>query len=193
MATPRSEDAQTPSPADARWRAIGITAEAMGELMEFWNFKPSMGRIWAILYLSAESLDAEQIEARTGLSAGMVSNSVNELVQWGVIRRVPSPGERRRQFAAETDIWACIARVFRQRELRLVTRTVSHLEEALRILDEEGKSSDPKAMLESRFLATRVRNLLDLTRTGQHLVERFARTGSANLRPIRDVLLSRRG
>lgn len=193
MATPTPEPVPHPSHIDARWRAIGITAEAMGELMEFWNFKPSMGRIWAVLYLSAEALDAETIEARTGLSAGMVSTAVNELVQWGVVRRVPSPGERRRQFAAETDIWACIARVFRERELRLVTRTVDHLEEALRILDEEGRSSDPKAMLESRFLATRVRNLLELTRTGQRLVERFARTGSANLRPIRDVLMARRG
>lgn len=196
--TPHDPDARSAKPGDAsgdaaaRARAIGLVAEALGEVIGFWNFKPSMGRLWAVLYLSAEPLDAEQIEARTGLSAGMVSASIQELLQWGVIRRHPAPGERRRLFTAETDIWMLVTRVFRERELRLVGRVIEQLEEALRLLDGAGRGTDPRSMHESRFLHTRIHKVLDLARTGQKLIDRFSRTGSANLRPLRDVLAASR-
>lgn len=177
--------------AAARARAIGLVAEALGEVIGFWNFKPSMGRLWAVLYLSAAPLDAEQIEVRSGLSAGMVSATIQELLQWGVIRRHPAPGERRRLFVAETDIWMLVTRVFRERELRLVGRVIDQLEQALWLLDGEGRGTDPRSMLESRFLHTRVQRVLDLARTGQKLIDRFSRTGNANLRPVRDVLAGR--
>lgn len=178
--------------AAARARAIGLVAEAMGEVIGFWNFKPSMGRVWAVLYLSAEPLDAEQIESRTGLSAGMISTTIQELLQWGVIRRHPAPGERRRLFVAETDVWMLVTRVFRERELRLVGRVIDQLEAALLILDGEGRGADPRSLHESRFLHTRIQRVLDLARTGQKLIARFSRTGSANLRPLRDVLAAAR-
>ena len=79
-----------PASEEARERAIGLVADAVGELMRFWNFKPSLGRIWAILYLSQAPLDAEEIEARSGLSTGNVSMSLQELLRWGVVKRVSS-------------------------------------------------------------------------------------------------------
>jgi len=174
----------------AQGRAIGIAAEAIGEVMRFWNFKPSMGRIWTVLYLSSEALDAEQIEGITGLSAGNVSMSLQELQQWGVVRRVPD-ASRRRLYTAETDIARLIAHVFEQRELRLVDQTIAHLEEALRLVEEEGKSSQPVSMLQGRFLATRLSALLTLARAGRVIVARLARTGSVDLGPIRDALVRR--
>ena len=182
--------------AEARERAIGIVADAVGELMRFWNFKPSLGRIWAILYLSAGPLDAEEIESRSGLSTGNVSMSLQEMLQWGVVKRVPPgthPGTtgRRRLFVAETDMWAMVARVFRDRELRLVERTIDQLEEALALLDGVGRGGNPTAMLQSRFVVTRVRNLLELAKTGRRLLEGLSRTGSVDFSSIRDVLRAR--
>lgn len=184
----------------ARDRAIGIVADGVGELMRFWNFKPSLGRIWAVLYLSPGPLDAEEIEARSGLSTGNVSMSLQELLQWGVVKRVaqaskpagqPAPSGRRRLFVAETDMWAMVARVFRERELRLVERTIEQLEEALTLLDGPGRGKDPAAMLQSRFVVTRVRNLLELAKTGRRLLEGLSRTGSVDFSAIRNVLRAR--
>lgn len=175
----------------AQERAVAIVAEAIGEVMRFWNFKPSMGKIWTILYLSPDPLDAEEIEGVSGLSAGMVSMTLQDLLQWGVIRRVPGASPRRRMYTAETDIWALVARVFQQRELKLVDETIAALEEALRLLDAEGRSSRPVEMLAGRFQVTRIRNLLALTRTGRSIVARLAATGSADLAPLRDVLKGR--
>ncbi len=176
---------------EARAQAIGIVADAVGELMRFWNFKPSLGRIWAILYLSQQPLDAEEIEARTGLSTGNVSMSLQELLQWGVVKRVPPGPNRRRLFVAETDIWAMVARVVRERELRLVERTIEQLEEAVALLDGAGRGQNATAMLQSRFLVTRVRLLLELARTGRRLLEGLSRTGTVDFSSIRDVLRAR--
>ena len=176
---------------EARDRAVRIVADTVGELMRFWNFKPSMGRIWAALYLSPEPMDAEQLEARTGLSAGNVSMTIQELLQWGVVKRVTGDVGRRRLYTAETDMWAMVGRVFRDRELRLVEESITQLEEALRILEGEGKGRDATSILRSRFLVTRVGNLLDLAKVGRRLIQRLARTGTADLTGIRDLLRRR--
>lgn len=177
---------------DATRRAVLLAADAIGELMGFWNFKPSMGRVWTVLYLSRRPLTAGEIAERAQLSAGSVSMTLSDLQGWGVVKRAWVQGDRRRHFEAETDILSLVTRVFRERELRWIDDVVARLEEAARILDEEGRSSVPDAMLENRFLATRIGNLLDLARTGRRVVARFTQAGTLDLRGLRDALGRRR-
>ncbi len=185
----KPETPESPSVA-AQSQAISVTADAIGEVMRFWNFKPSMGRIWTVLYLSPEPLDAEEIERIAGLSAGNVSMSLQELLHWGVVLRAASagPSTKRRLYEAETDIWKLVGRVFRDRELRLVDQTISQLETALRTLETLGKSSSPNEMLRSRFLVTRVDRLLRLARVGRRIVAKLAQSGNADLAPLKEVL-----
>lgn len=180
-------------------RAIGMVANSIGELMEFWNFKPSMGRVWAVLYLSNQALSAEDVCAITTLSAGSVSMTLNELRLWGVVRKAlpgeSGPGRRKKLYQAETDIWAMVTRVFRERELRQVQRTVSSLREALGLLEEQGGNSSAEDMLRRSFVIARVRKLLELAETGERIIHRLGDSGELDLRPIRDWLgqLRRRG
>lgn len=174
--------------ADTKRRAALLVADTVGDLMSFWNFKPSMGRVWTVLYLSRRPLSADEIVERTGLSAGSVSMTLQDLQQWGVVRRVWQPDERRRFFDAETDIVRMVTHTLRERELRLVDEAVARLEEAVRILDEEGGSSIPDEMMENRFLATRVRNLLTLARAGRRVIDQLVQAGKLDLSPIRGAL-----
>lgn len=171
---------------DRRARAIGLVAETMGELVEFWGFKASTGRIWATLYLSPDPLSADRIAALTGLSTGAVSMGMHDLDQWGLVRRVPVPGERKRYYTAHTDVWEVIRRIFRERELRLVGRAVERFEEALRLLQAES-DADPDAA-DLPFVIERVKGLLLLARTGYQLIERLAEVGDFTLQPIRGTL-----
>lgn len=192
----RPEPPSTSSASSAQAHAISVVAEAIGEVMRFWNFKPSMGRIWTVLYLSAEPLDAEEIEQASGLSAGNVSMSLQELLHWGVVQRAHGAdgarqgrsAAKRRLYEAETDIWKLVGRVFRDRELRLVDQTIVQLEAALEVLNTLGKSSSPTDMLRGRFLATRVQRLLRLALVGRRIVAQFSSTGNADLSPLRQVL-----
>ena len=175
----------------AQDRAVLLVADTLGQLMEFWNFKPSMGRVWGVLYLSPQPLSAQDIGERTGLSSGAVSMTIADLLQWGVIHREFAPEERRKVYSAETDVVAMVTRVFRERELKLVNEAIARLEEARRILDDEGRSSSPDLMLQGRFLATRVDAVLRLARGGRKVVEQLSRAGAVDLGTIRDLLRRR--
>lgn len=177
---------------EARTRAIGIAAEMMGELVEFWGFKGSMGRIWTTLYLSPIPLTADTIARRTRLSSGAVSMALTDLLQWGVIEREPVPNQRKRYYRAKTEVWEIVRRIFRERELRLVQRAADRFQQALDIVDalEEGDVDD-----ETRFVAERLRGLLKLAHVGARLIETLADIGQLTLHPIRGTLghfLSRR-
>ena len=166
----------------------------MGELVEFWGFKASLGRIWATLYLASEPLTADRIVEITGLSTGAVSMGLQELGQWGLIDRVLTTADRKRHYTAHTDIWEVIRRVFRERELRLVGRAVDNFSQALALL-EQARREDPDDE-DLAFVIERVRGLLLLARTGYQLVEKFAEFGTFSLQPIRgtlDYMLGRRG
>jgi len=181
-------EAPDPSGDDALARAIGLAATSIGELMHFWGFKPSMGKIWAVLYLSKDPLGADRIAELTGLSAGSVSMTLHELQLWGVVRRAVEPGSRRKLYEAETDIWQMVTRVFRERELKKVREAIRHLVRALELAEHQARSNQPQAMLRSRFVATRLRSLLDLARTGERMLERLSRSGEVDLAPLRSWL-----
>ena len=172
-------------------QARALVAEAVGEVMAFWNFKPSMGRVWTTLYLSPRPLTSAELVEETGLSVGSVSMTLSELQEWGVVRHAGRTGGRR-CFEAETDVVKMVTRVFRERELGLIRETIDKLEQAIHLLDEQGRSSVPAHMLEGRFVVTRARRLLDLANTGHQMLDRFTRVGRLDIKSIRNKL-TRRG
>lgn len=170
-----------------RERAIAIAGATMGDLVAFWGFKSSMGKIWTLLYLSTEPLTAPDIAERTGLSAGAVSMGLNDLLQWGIAEKVVVPGARPKHYAAETDVWGIVRRIVRERELRLIGKSRERFREAIALLESiEGADDD------DRFALERLRGLLGLAEIGYSLVETFAKVGMLSLEPIRGAL-SRRG
>ena len=178
-------------PEEARARAVGLAAETMGELVSFWGFKTSMGRIWTLLYLSSAPLPADVIAERTGLSSGAVSMALSELGQWGLVHRAATPDNRKRHYAADTDVWGIVRRIVRERELRLVGRAVERFGEAIEALEEARREHpDDEELL---FMLARLRGLHDLARIGYRMVERFAEVGKLSLLPIRGRLSAFRG
>jgi DNA-binding transcriptional regulator GbsR (MarR family) len=163
-------------------QATLLVADAIGEVMGFWNFKPSMGRVWTVLYLSPQPLSADEIGDRTELSAGSVSMTLQELLQWGVVRKAWIRGSRRRYFEAETDIVAMVTRVFRERELRLIEGTIERIEKALALLEAAERTPH------TDFLVGRLDKLLRLARTGRAVVDQFAGGGLLDLRTLRGAL-----
>jgi DNA-binding transcriptional regulator GbsR (MarR family) len=171
---------------EARRQANALAAETMGEIVDFWGFKASMGRVWTLLYLSIEPLPADVIAEEVRLSAGAVSMALTELMQWGLVSREPLATERRRHYRAETDIWAIIRRIIRERELRLVGRAVERFEQAVAVLEQAQAHAPDDAQV--AFMLARLRGLLDLARIGYRLVEKLADVGQLSLLPIRGTL-----
>ena len=91
-----------------------------GDLGSQWGVNRSVAQIHALLYLSEQPLTAEAIADKLGMARSNVSNSIKELLIWGLIHRVPLLGDRRDHFAAETDIWEIVTRIAKGRKAREV-------------------------------------------------------------------------
>jgi DNA-binding transcriptional regulator GbsR (MarR family) len=170
--------AAPPPPIDA---AVARLADAVGALMESWGFKRNMGRLWTVLYLEDHPLSAAEIGERLSLSSGAVSMLLNEMQEWGAIKKTWVPGERREYFEAESSIWKMVSRVFRQRELQWIRTALDSFEEAGREIG--AGSGDPR----SELIATRVSGLVDLTRVTAGLLESALQGESVDALPIKNL------
>ena len=160
--------------------AVLKVADAVGALMEAWGFRRNMGRMWAVLYLEDHPLTAADLGDRLGLSTGAVSMLVNELEDWGIIKKTWVVGERREHFAAETSIWKMISRVYRERELRWI-RTAR---DAFSAAGEELEAGDDER---HRLIAGRVAGLTQLAEVGAHLLETMLEGEAVDSLPIKTV------
>ena len=124
-----------------------------GDLGSQWGVNRSVAQIHALLYLSEQPLTAEEIADKLGLARSNVSNSIKELLGWGLIHRVPLLGERRDHYAAETDIWEIVTRIARGRKAREVDPAEAALRACSADAERDPEISDVakqrlKAMLE---------------------------------------------
>jgi HTH-type transcriptional regulator, glycine betaine synthesis regulator len=119
----------------AEWEALVV--DAVGTVIEFWGFKRSHGRLWALLYLRGDALTALELQELLGASKGAISMITRELEQWGVIKRVRSPSDAAWRFDAETNLMRMVRRVIEDREIRVITRAREDLERAEQIAQKD--------------------------------------------------------
>lgn len=173
-----------------------IVSDVVGRLIEFWGFKRNLGRIWGVLYLSPEALSAEDLRHVLKLSSGAVSMSVNELLRWGIVRRVWVQGERRDYYVAEVQLWKMISRVFSEREKTEIDAAIEAFEEALQALDRQ-KAQLKRGPEHTRTLERidlqkqRIGQLLDLAKLGKKLLDALLSTAKVDAEPLVRFLLGR--
>ncbi|HEY6878827.1 MAG TPA: hypothetical protein VI299_12445, partial [Polyangiales bacterium] len=143
MAARSDQTRDEPEAPSDLWPSEQLLSDAIGRLMEFWGFKRHMGRIWTVLYLSDEPLGATELRDKLQLSAGSVSMALNDLLRWGVVKKIWMHGQRRDYFVAESNLWKMISRVFRERELVEIVEAITAMESALASLEGKLTSRDP--------------------------------------------------
>ncbi len=174
------------------WPSEQLLSDAVGRLMEFWGFKRHMGRIWTVLYLSDEPLGANELRDKLQLSAGSVSMALNDLLRWGVVKKIWMHGQRRDHFVAESNLWKMVSRVFRERELVEILEAIGAMETALVSLDPKLASSDPAVRARAETQRARIERLLELARLGRKLIEGLLDTARLDAAPLTRFLLGSR-
>jgi DNA-binding transcriptional regulator GbsR (MarR family) len=89
-----------------------------GDMGGQWGVNRSVSQIHAFLYLSDKPQTAEDIADALTMARSNVSNSLKELIAWGLIRRVPVMGDRRDFYEAESDVWTIAAKIVAGRKER---------------------------------------------------------------------------
>ena len=124
-----------------------------GEMGSHWGINRTVGQIYALLYISDEPLNADQITEALGFSRSNVSMGLKELQSWRLVRSQHLPDDRREYFSAPDDIWEIFKVLIEERRKREIDPTLSMLRGALM---EEPVADDDK------YTAKRMHDMLEL-------------------------------
>ena len=86
-------------------------------------------QVHALLYLSQEPVNAEEIAKTLAVARSNVSTSLRELQGWGIIKPVHLLGDRREHYEAMKDVWEMARVILDERKRREIDPTVALLAE----------------------------------------------------------------
>src|SRR5512138_535448 len=102
-----------------------------GEMGTRWGINRTVAQIHALLFLSPNPLNAEDIVQVLGVARSNVSNSLKELQGWGIVKRVHVMGDSRDHFESMKDVWEMFRVVLDERKRREIDPTERVLQECL--------------------------------------------------------------
>ncbi|TDR72991.1 GbsR/MarR family transcriptional regulator [Paludibacterium purpuratum] len=102
-----------------------------GEMGRHWGMSRTTGQIYALLYLSAQPLNADDIVDSLGMSRSNVGAGLKALASWRLIEQAPQPGDRREFFMTPDDSWEVLRRFVVEKRRREVEPTLLLLREVL--------------------------------------------------------------
>lgn len=112
-----------------------------GEMGSRWGINRTVGQIYALLFLSAEALNADQITEALGISRSNTSMGLKELQAWRLVRLKHVPGDRKDHFTTPDDLWEIVRILVEERKKREIDPTLS----TLRALEMQGPAGDDYA------------------------------------------------
>ena len=124
-----------------------------GEMGSRWGINRTVGQIYALIFVSPEPLNAEQIAEKLEFSRSNVSMGLKELQGWRLVRLRHLPGDRREYFEAPGDAWEIFRTLAEERRRREIEPTLSMLRNAL---------LESPASPEDRHAQERMRGMHDL-------------------------------
>lgn len=160
-------------------------ADRVGELIKFWGFSTHTGRVWALLYLTEEPLTATVIAARLGMSSGLLSQTLNELMRWGVIHRFKEPPCKAWRYAEDPDVWKSVTRVLRERERRMVEETVDLLDTLIQASKEQ---RGPGEGARADYLITRLAGLRTLAHAAMVFLDALLLSAFLDVKPLKHAM-----
>ena len=135
-----------------------------GEMGERWGINRTVAQIQALLYISPEPLNAEQISQTLSVARSTVSVGLRELQYWGIINIVHRLGDRTDYFELIGDVWEMFRLIADRRIQNELDPTVIMLHEAVNQL--ENSSEDPHSR-------KKLSELLDVLDTASNIYKEF--------------------
>lgn len=111
--------------------------EHWGMMARSWGINPTMGELFALLYITGSDWTADELRERLKVSRGNVSMNLRELIAWGVVHKIHRQGERREFFRAEADVWTLFRRILSERKRRELDPTLVLLGKAARWTEDD--------------------------------------------------------
>ncbi|HSL44729.1 MAG TPA: ArsR family transcriptional regulator [Anaerolineales bacterium] len=160
--------------------------QGLSQISRFWGFPKGMGAIFGVLYLSPTPLSLDDIVEETGLTKGAISTEIRALARMGLVHRSSRLGDRKDYYEAETDFYAAVRSLLKERQNSEFDRAVRSVRETLETMDENWVEDE-----EWQFVYERVKALQDFFDAIDSLsraVIKLERLGITNVQKILGVL-----
>ena len=128
-----------------------------GEMGTRWGVNRTVAQIHALLYLSPQPLNAEEISETLGVARSNVSTSLKELMSWRLVRVAHVLGDRRDHFESLKDLWEIFNCVVEERKKREIDPTLTLLRQCE--LESEKDNATPDEIKQ------RISNMTDFLET----------------------------
>ncbi len=135
--------------------------ETWGSMGVLWGINRSMARIHAYILVSEQPVDLEGVCETLNISRGNASMSLKELRNWGVIRRVHTPGDRRDFYLAEPSVQKMFFRIAAERKKREFDPALHALRQLMSNEDTEKTEKVHQRLTEMESTLSTMDNLLD--------------------------------
>jgi DNA-binding transcriptional regulator GbsR (MarR family) len=107
-----------------------------------------VAQIHALLYISPEPLNAEEIAETLNVARSNVSTSLKELQSWRIVKLVHVLGDKRDHFESMKNVWEMFRIVLDERKRREIDPTIAILEECIA---ETARDKDTDKQTEERL------------------------------------------
>lgn len=102
-----------------------------GDMGQSWGANRSVAQIHALLFVAPRPMNAEEIAASLSIARSNVSNSIRDLIDWGLVKKSPILGERRDHFEAVGDVWEMATKIVALRKAREIDPAKAVLQSCL--------------------------------------------------------------
>jgi DNA-binding transcriptional regulator GbsR (MarR family) len=159
-----------------------------GEMGTRWGINRTVAQIHALLFISPQPLNAEQIAETLGVARSNVSTSLKELQGWGIVKLVHLAGDKRDHFDSMKDVWELFRVVLDERKRREIDPTVALLRECIAEAEKD-KATDPytEARLKTLrdFFETTTSWYLQIRQWPMAAMVKFVKLGDKALKTLR--------
>ncbi len=158
------------------------TVAGLGRLARFFGFSDVMGRLYGALLLNPDPMSLDDLAEQLQISKGSVSMNMRSIERWGMAKEVWVRGERKKYYAAESDLWTVIRNVLGGREMREVQTALQVLGDSvakLKAAEAEGELTPEEQEL-SVYYMERVADLQAFFEFAQIMLQSVVASEDAN-------------
>ncbi len=141
--------------------------ENASKITEKWGFNPLLGKIYGVLLFSGDAMSLQEIADSVDYSVSSVSQNIPLLLNFGAIKRIKKPGDKKAYFQAEYDLMVATRKMIESFHEIEVKSAIPLLEESIDKL-EAIYEKDNKEEIEETLKRLR-KLLLDYKRAKKYL------------------------
>jgi DNA-binding transcriptional regulator GbsR (MarR family) len=145
-----------------------------GEMGTRWGINRTVAQVHALLFISPEPLNAEEISNTLSVARSNVSTSLRELQGWGIVHVAHVLGDRRDHFESVKDVWEIFRIVAAERKRREIDPTLRVLRECVDALPREGDD----------YTRKRLENMVEFLTIMTGLFDEVVRMPSSTLKGV---------